>query len=97
MNPVCKEYKFSSHALRQMFSRKISTTEAISVASDGEIISEYPDDNPFPSFLLFKIIDDRPIHAVLAVDSEKQFCIFVTLYEPSLAIWMNDYKTKRKL
>ncbi|PIP77395.1 MAG: hypothetical protein COW85_09200 [Ignavibacteria bacterium CG22_combo_CG10-13_8_21_14_all_37_15] len=97
MDSNCKEFKFSSHALKQMFARKISVIEAISVAREGEIVAEYPEDNPFPSFLLFKMIDNRPIHAVLAVDSENKFCIFVTLYEPTLEIWMNDYKTRREL
>jgi len=97
MNLLCKEFKFSSHALKQMFTRKFLTADAISVAREGEVITEYLEDNPFPSFLIFKIINNRPIQAVLAVDSEKQFCIFVTLYEPSLEIWMEDYKTRRKI
>jgi len=79
-----------------MFTRKITATEALETAREGETVSEYHDDLPFPSFLIFKRVNGRPLHVVLAVDSEKQFCIFVTLYQPSLDFWMEDFITRRK-
>ena len=35
----------------------------------GDVISDYPDDKPFPSMLIFGFIEKRPVQVVLAYDN----------------------------
>lgn len=87
---------YSNHAVKQMFSRDISTNEVEYILENGETIMNYPDDKPFPSKLLFCKINSRPLHVVFSLDIETSTIIVITAYEPSLDIWENDYKTRKK-
>jgi len=42
-----KKILFSGHAVRRMFERVIGQPEIIEVIRSGEVITEYPDDEPF--------------------------------------------------
>ena len=55
------------HALRQMFRRRITYTEIREVIVRGVKIEDYPDDTPYPSCLVSGIVNDRPLHVVLAL------------------------------
>jgi len=79
-----------------MFERKISKETAISVVQTGEIIAEYPDDKPYPSYLIFAKINGRPIHVLTAFNKTEKMCYVITVYEPHLKIWQKNYKTRRK-
>jgi len=93
----CDEIIFSRHALMQMFARSISKDQVVEVIKNGEIITDYPDDNPYPSKLLLDFIDDeQPLHVVLGYDVDGSKCIVITAYQPDLKIWESDFKTRRK-
>lgn len=66
------------------------------ILNDGEVIREYADDKPYPSFLLLGFIDRRPLHLLVAKDSETGNCILVTAYEPDKNAWSPDFKTKNR-
>ena len=91
----CSRIRFSGHALRQMFSRSIATSEVRTLIQTGTVISDYPDDTPYPSFLLLEWVAGRPLHAVVAKNREDGSCIVVTAYEPNPQLWSDDF-TKRK-
>lgn len=90
----CLEKYFSNHAIKQMFSRGILKHEVDRVVKNGEIIVEYKDDKPYPSFLMLNMINNKPIHVLIAKD-EKGNCIIITAYYPDIEIWSNDFKTKK--
>ena len=79
-----------------MFRRNISLEEVRFILDHGEVIREYQDDKPYPSFLLHVYIDLRPLHLIVAKDIETGNCIMVTVYEPDKHLWSTDYKTKIK-
>jgi hypothetical protein len=79
-----------------MFQRGLTVKEVQEVIEDGDIITDYPDDVPFPSYLMLHWINDRPIHVVLALDAENQRCLVVTAYVPHLSQWHPDFRTRRK-
>ena len=54
------------HALVQMFRRKISPDDVLSIMRNGTIVEEYPEDTPYPGVLLTGRINRRPIHVVVA-------------------------------
>jgi len=66
------------------------------VITEGEVISEYPDDHPYPSKLILGRIDKNVIHVVMAKDDINKENIMVTTYIPDPGIWSSDYRTRRK-
>ncbi|EAZ90785.1 hypothetical protein CY0110_30176 [Crocosphaera chwakensis CCY0110] len=59
---------FSSHAIQQMFFRRITKQDVKTAINYGEVIEEKPNDSPFPSYLILDFINCKPIHVVLSYD-----------------------------
>ena len=55
-------------AINQMFKRDILVEDVKQVIETGEIITEYPNDNPYPSYLVLDYVNLRPLHIVMARD-----------------------------
>jgi len=89
------QYLWRKHALIRLAERGINQEEALEVIQEGEVIENYPDDTPYPSCLIFKKVDERPIHVVVAFDSEDDFAYIITVYEPSLEEFESDFRTRR--
>ena len=83
------------HAIERMFQRDVSEENIEDVVKVGEIIESYPDDYPYPSFLVLGFIEKRALHVVYAKD-ENDSIIVITVYEPTLGKWFEDLKTRRK-
>lgn len=84
---------FTRHALDEMkheeFGR-IYESEVSDCIENGLIIKEYPDDTPYPSYLIFgRTSSDRPIHVVCAYNRYDEKVIIVTVYEPDPALWID--------
>lgn len=92
----CAEVLYSDHAVAQMFKRDIEITDIRYIIEHGEAINGYPNDKPYPSFILFGFVQKRPIHVVIARDAENERCIIITAYEPDHVIWEADFRTKKK-
>lgn len=93
----CSGFQYSTHAVKRMIDKNISTNEIEQSIMMGEVIRDYPDDKPYPSKLFLNFINGRPIHVVAAQIPETLACIIVTCYQPDIEIWMEDFKTKRDL
>jgi hypothetical protein len=48
-----------------MFAGSITPELVARAVGSGEIIAEYPDDQPFPSFLLLYFEGGKPLHVVV--------------------------------
>lgn len=79
-----------------MMKRKVSPAEVEEVVNNGDAIMSYPDDRPYPSYLLMLNVNDRPLHAVVAKNDEIGECIVVTVYEADADIWESDFRTKKE-
>jgi hypothetical protein len=88
---------FSGHAVQRMFQRAIGRDEVHTVISNGETITDYPDDTPYPSRLLLGFVSEasRPIHVVVAWNGEENKCIVVTAYEPAADHWEPGFRKRR--
>lgn len=84
--------EFTHHARAQMYARKINSADVKQCLLDGEIIEEYRDDKPYPSFLLYAKRDQKYIHVVCAVAEEQLFII--TTYYPDENLWEAHKKRK---
>jgi len=91
----CESFEFTRHAVQKMFERDISITIVKQVVKKGEVIQSYPNDKPYPSFLMLCVINKRPVHTVLAKDAANKKCIIITVYEPSTELWSNGFRTKK--
>jgi len=92
----CINLKYTNHAIEFIGRRAIEESKVVKVIEEGEVIESNETDKPFPSMLIFAMIDERPIHIVLAFDKETQTCFIVTAYEPNLFKFDIDFKTRRK-
>jgi len=92
----CDRIVFTGHAVKRMFERSISHAEVVEIVRRGEIIREYPDDQPFPSYLMLGSIRRRPLHVVVAVESPRNTCYIVTVYGPDTDAWESDFRTRRR-
>jgi hypothetical protein len=88
--------EWRKHVFQRMLERNIERADVKRVIIEGEVIENYEDDKPFPSALFFKIIDNRPLHVLVAFDEEQNKTYIITSYEPNLEIFENDYKTRKK-
>lgn len=91
----CGRVVFSGRALRRMFERDLTTEGVVEVIERGEIIAEYPDDRPYPSFLLLGTAAGAPIHVVVARDPEDGICFVVTAYNPDPDLWTDDFRARK--
>jgi hypothetical protein len=86
---------FKDHAVLRMLERGISKDEVIETLKDGEIIEEYKDDYPYPSGLMFKMINGKPIHVIVAHNASENMEIIVTVYIPDSVNFEPDFKTRK--
>ena len=87
---------FSNHAVQQMFQRSITVENVKFVLLNGKLVTEYPDDKPLPSRLLFAICNNRSLHVVCSENASENEIIVITAYEVSPDIWENDFITRKK-
>ena len=92
----CSLLHWRRHALERMFQRDISRVEVKKVLDIGEIIETYNDDQPFPSKLVFAIIDKKPLHVVVAEDSKTEECYIITAYVPTVEYFSDDFMMRRR-
>ena len=91
----CNSINWRRHALERIFERDISRNEVKEVLKIGKIVELYNNDQPFPSKLMFAIVDTKPLHVVVAQDNETQECFVVTAYIPNKESFYEDFVTRR--
>jgi len=86
---------FKRHCLSRLHERKISVDEVKNVLLSGEIIEEYPGDYPLPSALLLGFAqNNKPLHAVVAIDTEDQMLWVITTYIPDIELWDTAFQRR---
>jgi hypothetical protein len=87
-----EDIEFTHHVREKMYKRGITSMDVKQLLLEGEIIEEYLDDNPYPSFLLCAKIRQKYLHAVCAVAEEQLFII--TTYHPDEDKWIKHRRRK---
>lgn len=90
----CKTILFSGHSTMQMFKRNISVKDVELVLKVGKVIKSYPEDKPFPSYLVLGIIENIVLHVVVSSDNSGN-CYIITAYEPDAGLWNINFTSKR--
>ena len=86
---------FRVHAIQRMFQRGISEDDIRHVLETGEVIQQYPEDQPYPSRLVLGWRGLQPIHVVAADNQDDQEIILITVYEPDPAQGEPDFRRKK--
>jgi hypothetical protein len=60
------------------------------------MIASYPDDIPYPSYLMLGFIGGTPLHVVVGVDANNHHCYVITVYVPDPTRWSEDFKTRKQ-
>jgi hypothetical protein len=87
---------WKKHALERMMERGISRARVKKAMFDGNIIENYPDDYPLPSFLICDI-NPEPLHVVASYDDSNKLLYIISVYTPDFNHFENDHITRRKL
>jgi hypothetical protein len=79
-----------------MFEREAGAAAVRGVVRFGEVIEDYPDDTPFPSFLLLGSVAGESLHVVVARDPGDGRCYIVTLYWPDPELWEPGFRVRKR-
>jgi hypothetical protein len=90
--------EWQKHCLQRMLEREVTRQEVMDVILKGEKIESYPTDWPLPSALFYYLETSaqRPLHVIVAFNSVLKKAFIITAYEPDLAHFESDFKTRRK-
>jgi hypothetical protein len=90
---------YTKHAKDEMETEgfgEIKDEEVFDAVSTGKVIEEYPEDEPYPSCLIYgRTSKNRPLHVVCAYSSDDNLSIIVTAYQPHPEQWAN-FERRRK-
>jgi hypothetical protein len=86
---------FTRHARKRILERGIRIDEIRAATEAPTILEEYPQDEPYPSRLALGWAGSRPLHLVLAGPTVAGDTILVTLYEPDLERWEQDFLRRK--
>jgi len=88
--------EWQRHALERMLQRGISRQMVKDSLSAGDMIEDYPEDEPFPSALFLGWQGSEPLHVVAALDPKEMTAYIITAYRPDLEHFTDDYRARRK-
>ena len=88
-------YSFSGHVFKRMAKRGFSLDTIKQVIENGTVIKEYPDDTPYPSWLILGYSGTRPVHIVSAYNKANDTEYAITVYEPDVLKWNSDFTERR--
>lgn len=93
---AAEKYEWKRHAAERIVKRGISVEEVLETIARGLCIRNYPEDQPWPSALLFATVNGRPLHVVAALRDDGEMSAIITAYEPSNDFFELDFKTRKK-
>ncbi len=91
-----KTYRLTKHATIARLERGIQISDIERALSNGEIIEQYPDSEPYPSCLILGwLASGDPLHVVCSRGQVEPTLRIVTVYEPEDALWERSYKIRK--
>ena len=66
------------------------------VLLSGEMIEDYSEDMPDPGGLLSAKPGQRPLHVVMAEDTEGDELVVITVYVPNPAQWKAGFRSRKE-
>lgn len=89
---------YTKHAKDEMEKEEfgeITDMEVFEAVLTGKILETYPEDEPYPSCLIYgKTSGNRPLHIVCAYSKESDIAVVITVYHPDPERWINFERRK---
>lgn len=90
---------FSDHANERFHERGVRRTDVQHVLGTGEVLRAYPEDTPYPSYLMLGWVEGEgagrwPLHVVAADADELDVTFVITAYQPDPNVWTDDFRRK---
>lgn len=87
--------RISDHADEEAVADQLTYDDIRHSALNGEVIEDYPTDQPYPSCLIYERAQHGdPVHSVWAFNAATQWAVLVTVYRPDPRRWV-DYRQRR--
>ena len=81
--------RITDHVDEEAFDDGLMYEEIYSSVIQGEVIEDYPNDQPYPSCLIIgRNFSGEPIHNVWAYNPENQWAVLITVYRPDPDRWI---------
>jgi len=87
---------FRVHAVQRMFERRITIENVRQVLNFGEMIEDYSEEMPQPGGLLSGKHGQRPLHVVMAENTQEAERVVITVYEPDRAQWKPGFRNRKE-
>jgi hypothetical protein len=87
---------FRIHAVQRMFGRRITIENVRQVLNSGEMIEDYSEEMPDPGGLLSAKPGQRPLHVVMAENTQESERVVITVYEPDRAQWKPGFRNRKE-
>lgn len=87
--------RWRTHAQQRMLERGILRSDVCAIIEQGRIIEGYLGDRPYPSFLIYGLASERPLHVLVAHSESDNMLYVITAYEPDDANFESDHITRR--
>ena len=85
-----QRYSITNHANEEAEDDQLNFAEIFYSVNNGEIIENYPTDQPYPSCLIYGTnVAGESIHSVWAYDEKNQRAVLITVYRPDPTRWIN--------
>ena len=85
------------HSALRMHQRGITIGEVRDALTSAEIVEEYREDYPYPSFLILGYTrTKRPIHAVVVIEPFGEVIWVITAYEPDTKEWESNFRRRKR-
>ena len=97
-DPEGTKVVWSRHAITKLVAEDLTRHQVERALQECELIEDYPAlHRPLPDCLVLGwLAPVEPLHAVVAIDLERDRIFIVTVYRPSEEEWENDWRTRKK-
>ena len=87
---------WSRHAITELMDDDLTRQQVEKALQSCELIEDYPTQHrPLPDCLVLgRLTASEPLHAVIAIDQDKDRILIVTVYRPSEEEWEHDWRTR---
>lgn len=90
-----RQILWTEHLALRLRERGLKRADVINCIQSGEIIEQYTDDTPFPSYLILGTsVNGKPLHVVCGLNTGVNCCM-ITAYYPNIDKWESDNKTRK--
>ncbi|HZT34006.1 MAG TPA: DUF4258 domain-containing protein [Bryobacteraceae bacterium] len=86
-------YLITLHAQQRMGQRMITHADLKYAVANGDVIEEYPDNQPDPKALFMAFVRGEPLYVACAFDGNYAYIVTVHRYDPGK--WVDPW-TRRK-